>query len=93
MKLITVEATFAGTDVATAADAIEAQAATVKAMSGCDHYALYRTARSIAIVQRWTSMEAFDAYRTSETFAGLIGALKPIMAAPPVTTVASVDPA
>lgn len=91
MKLITVEAAFDPSAVQRAVDAIEAQASTVRSMSGCDGYACYRSDDTIAIIQKWQSMAEFDAYRTSETFAGLGAALKPLMAKPPVTMVASVD--
>jgi len=91
MKLITVEAAFDQSAVEGAVDAIEAQASTVRSMSGCDGYAYYRSNDTIAIIQKWRSMAEFDAYRTSDTFAGLGAALKPLMAKPPVTMVASVD--
>ena len=42
MKLITVEADFAATNLDAAMDLISAQAETVRAMPGCTHYALYR---------------------------------------------------
>ena len=93
MKLITVEADFAATNLDAAMDLISAQAETVRAMPGCTHYALYRKPSDdgVAILQQWDSMEAFDAYRTSETFADLGVGLRPIMTKPPVTTVAEVD--
>ncbi|MEM9342271.1 MAG: antibiotic biosynthesis monooxygenase [Pseudomonadota bacterium] len=91
MKLIAVEATFGSDAVQSAVDAIEAQAESVRDMSGCEGYAHYRSDDTIAIVQKWQSMAAFDAYRQSEVFAGLGAALMPLMAGPPVTTVASVD--
>jgi len=36
-------------------------------------------------------MEAFDAYRASPTFSTLGKGLKPMMSAPPVTTVAEIE--
>lgn len=91
MKLIAVEAMFSPGDKQQAIDAVEAQADSARAMSGCDSYQVYQADKSIAIVQKWESMEQFDAYRNSNIFAGLIAALKPLMSAPPVTTIANVD--
>ncbi|MEO0945001.1 MAG: antibiotic biosynthesis monooxygenase [Pseudomonadota bacterium] len=91
MKLITVEAFFSSDTVAKALDAVNAQAETVSAMDGCERYAVYRSDAALALVQKWHSMPQFDAYRNSDVFAGLIGALKPLMSAPPVTTIANVD--
>ena len=88
MKLITVEAAFPPDQTRKAVDAVAAQADSVRTMEGCTHYAVYRSDNAIAIVQKWTSMEAFDQYRGSAVFAGLIGTLKPLMTAPPVTTIA-----
>ena len=93
MKLISVEAEFPEDRIEEAMRLFEEQAGAVRAMDGCAHYALYRApdAPMIAIVQQWRSMEAFDAYRGSETFATLGQGLKPMMAKPPVTTAAEVD--
>ena len=93
MKLITVEADFATPDLDAALDLISRQADTVRAMSGCTHYALYRkpSEDGVAIIQQWDSIEAFDAYRASEPFAALGAGLRPLMTKPPVTTVAEVD--
>lgn len=91
MNLITVEATFSPEDTANAFDAVNAQADSVRAMAGCEAYSAYRSDKALAIVQKWHSMAAFDAYRESPVFAALIDALKPLMAAPPVTTIAKFD--
>lgn len=93
MKLITVEAEFAASDLASAMQLISGQAETVRAMPGCTHYTLYRKPSDdgVAIIQQWDGMEAFDAYRSSETFAVLGAGLRPLMTKPPVTTVAEVD--
>ena len=91
MKLITVEATFASDKVEDAIAAIDSQTETVRAMDGCENYAFYRRRDTVAIVQRWHDMARFDTYRQSDVFAGLGVALKPLMSAPPVTTIASVD--
>ena len=93
MKLITVEAEFAASNLDAAMKLISGQAATVRAMPGCTHYALYRKPSDdgVAIVQQWDGMEAFDAYRASETLANLGVGLRPLMTRPPVTTVAEVD--
>ena len=93
MKLVTVEAVFPAADVDRAAALFRAQADTVRAMNGCEGYALYRAEGApgtVGIIQRWTSMAAFDAYRSSPTFAELGRGLGPLMSAPPVTTVADV---
>lgn len=91
MKLITVEATFVTDKVDAAIAAFDAQTDAVRAMEGCDSYAFYRSGDTVAIVQRWQDMARFDAYRQSDVFAGLGATLKPLMSAPPVTTIASVD--
>ncbi|MGX9355577.1 putative quinol monooxygenase [Roseobacteraceae bacterium S113] len=91
MKLITVEATFAADKIEAAISEFDAQIEAVRAMDGCDSYALYRSGDTVAIVQRWQDMARFDAYRKSDEFAGLGAALKPLMSAPPVTTIARVD--
>lgn len=93
MKLITVEAAFSVDTRDAAVAAFEASADAVRAMTGCESYAIYKSddATSVAIVQKWASMEQFDAYRGSDTFAQIGQALKPLMTAPPTTTVASVD--
>ncbi len=92
MKLITVEAAFSVADLETAISLFSDQAPTVRAMPGCDHYALYEkpSGDGVAIVQRWETIEAFDAYRSSDTFATLGQGLKPMMSAPPVTVIAEV---
>ncbi|WP_168201404.1 putative quinol monooxygenase [Qingshengfaniella alkalisoli] len=93
MKLITVEAAFAAADLETAISLFTAQAETVRNMAGCTHYALYRkpSEDGIAILQHWDTIEAFNAYRQGDTFAQLGAGLKPLMVAPPVTTIAEVD--
>lgn len=93
MKLITVEATFAPANMDAAFATLTEQMPKVKAMDGCQHYALYAATSGdgIAIVQRWDTMEAFDSYRTSDTFAQMGKAIGPLMTAPPVTTIAECD--
>lgn len=93
MKLITVEATIAASNLDVAMELFSDQAGTVQKMNGCKHYALYRNPSNdgIAIVQQWDTMEAFDAYRASKTFALIGKELRPLMTAPPVTMVAEVD--
>lgn len=93
MKLITVEAEFAASDLGAATRIISDQADAVRAMPGCTHYAFYRKSGDdgIAIIQRWDGMETFDAYRASDTFAALGRGLRPLMTKPPVTIVAEVD--
>lgn len=95
MKLITVEALFSDNDAASAITLFESHAPSVRDMAGCKRYDLYADpahAGNIVIVQRWDSMSEFDAYRTSDAFAQLGAGLKPMMTAPPVTTISSVDP-
>lgn len=91
MKLITVEAFFTSDEIGTAMDAVQTQVETVSAMEGCAAFAVYQSKTAIAIVQKWHSMQHFDSYRGSAVFGDLIAALKPLMAAPPVTTIADVD--
>ena len=91
MKLVTLEAAFAPEKIEDAVAAVEAQADVVRAMDGCQSYAVYQSPGALAIVQQWQDMDRFDAYRQSSAFATLGAALKPLMSAPPVTTVASVD--
>lgn len=93
MKLIVVEAGFPAEKMDEAIRLFESQADDARAMDGCEHYALFRApdAPRIAIVQHWTSMEAFDAYRGSPITAALGQGLKPIMAGPPTTAIAEVE--
>lgn len=91
MKLVTVEATFSASTVDQAIRAFNDQAGTVRGMEGCAHYALYKYGASVGIIQRWDTIVHFDAYRQSDAFRALGSALKPLMTAPPVTTIASVD--
>lgn len=95
MKLITVEASFASSDLDKAISLFSDQAEKVRTMTGCEHYALYRrpTNDGIAIVQKWTDAAAFEAYRASDTFAQMGQELKPMMTTPPVTIVADIDAA
>lgn len=93
MKLVVVEAGFPAEKMDEAIRLFEGQAGGVRAVEGCAHYAVFRApdAARVAIVQHWTSMEAFDAYRGSPAMAALGQGLKPIMAGPPTTTIAEVD--
>ena len=92
MQLVTVEAGFAATDLPQALTLLGSCAQEARIMDGCDHYAVFQSpgADGVAIVQRWASMAAFDAYRASPTFAELGKTLGPLMTAPPVTTIAEV---
>ena len=91
MKLIAVEAEFPSERIEDAVGLFESQANAVRAMDGCEHYALYRAGSTVAIVQRWQTMSAFDAYRASDTFATLGQGLKPMMTKPPTTTIGEID--
>lgn len=93
MKLITVETCVAPADLVRAAGLVDQQADAVRAMKGCLHYALFHNPAGdgLAIVQRWDRSDHFEAYRSSEAFAALGAALRPLMTKPPVTTVAEVD--
>lgn len=94
MKLITVEATVASGDATTSAALFEGHAPTVRDMAGCESYDLYADTNGggkFVIVQRWFSMEDFDAYRQSDVFAQLGQGLKPMMTSVPVTTVCMVE--
>lgn len=92
MKLITVEVVFAEDDLEVAMELFAKQAATVRTMAGCKYYALYSKPErdGVAILQQWDTMDAFETYRTSDVFAQLGKGLRPLMTAPPVTTVAEV---
>jgi quinol monooxygenase YgiN len=94
MKLVTVEAKLAPDCVARSVAVFNGEAAKVRKMDGCEHYAIYEAPGgidAILIVQKWRSLEQFDAYRQSVVFAVLGQGLKPMMAAPPVTTIAEVE--
>ena len=91
MKLITVEAQFERGKTDAALAAVQEQSQVVTAIDGCEGYALYRAGDRLAIVQKWRSAECFDAYLRSGAFAALGRTLTPLMSAPPVTTIASVD--
>ncbi|MEP5730150.1 MAG: antibiotic biosynthesis monooxygenase [Sulfitobacter sp.] len=95
MKLISVEAAFATANLEAAMTLLEAQLDEVRAMDGCNHYALFKTSGGdgLAILQRWETMTQFDAYQSSDTFAKLGAGLRQLMSAPPVTTIAQVDQA
>lgn len=95
MKLITVEALFATSNAAKSIALFEDHAPSVRDMPGSRSYDLYadpNDAGKIVIVQRWDSMSQFDSYRKSDVFAELGMGLKPMMTAPPVTTICNVDP-
>lgn len=90
MKLVTVETTFDADNLAQPMAQLVNEATTVRAMKGCVAYDLYSgidDGQKIVIIQRWASMQTFDAYRQSETFARLGTGLRPFMTSPPVTTV------
>ncbi len=94
MKLVTVEAKLAPECVARSVAVFNGEAATVRDMDGCENYAIYEAPGdedAIVIVQKWRSIELFDAYRQSPVFAALGQGLKPMMAAPPVTTIAEIE--
>jgi len=92
MLLITVEAAVEPSDLDAAIALVETQAPTVRTLPGCAHYAVYRAQEpaQLAIVQQWTDMAAFDAYRSSTMFATLGQGLKPSMTAAPVTRIAEI---
>lgn len=91
MKLVTVEAVFPDAEKAVAL--FEARAHAVRAMEGCESYAIYRapSGGEVVIVQRWSTAEAFNTYRSSDAFGQLGQTLKPMMTAPPITTVAEIE--
>ncbi|WP_300030709.1 antibiotic biosynthesis monooxygenase [uncultured Roseobacter sp.] len=93
MKLVTVEAVVASSDLADVISLFSEHAADVLNMKGCQRYALFcnPSGEGIAVLQQWESMAYFDDYRASSTFARLGQGLLPLMKAPPVTTVAEVD--
>lgn len=94
MKLVTVEAQITPDSLTTSIDILNNDALAVRAMEGCENYAIYKAPNgenTILIAQTWVSMEAFDAYRQSDVFASMGAALGPLMAEPPVTTIAEID--
>lgn len=94
MKLVTVEAGLAPDCVAKSIAIFNNQARAVRAMHGCQDYAIYEAPNgenAILIMQKWASMKDFDAYRQSDLFASMGAGLGPLMAGPPVTTVAEID--
>ena len=94
MKLVVVEAVFAPADREAVVALFSDRADAVRAMDGCEGYAIHRSVDhvgGVAIVQRWRSMSSFDAYRASDVFAALGRELKPMMTAPPTTTVADIE--
>lgn len=93
MTLVTVEATFSPRTLPGALALLAREAAAVRRMAGCARYAVFRSheGADIAIVQRWHTHDAFNAYRTSEAFARLGAGLKPMMSAPPTTTIARIE--
>lgn len=93
MKLITVEALFSTDNADKSITLFEDHAPSVRDMAGCRSYDLYtdpKDAGKIVIVQRWDSMSQFDRYRKSDVFTQLGMGLKPMMTAPPVTTICDV---
>lgn len=91
MKLVIVEASFAADKIDGAIATFKDQSDAVKMMDGCESYRIYSDKQDVVIVQKWHGMEAFEAYRKSDTFAALGAALKPLMQTPPVTSIASID--
>ena len=94
MKLVVVEVAFPPADREDAVALFRDRADAVRAMDGCERYAVRRSVDDeggVAIVQRWAPMDASDAYRASDAFAALGRELKPMMSAPPSTTAADVD--
>jgi quinol monooxygenase YgiN len=93
MKLITVEINVAAEAVETAVALLEGLRKHAVAMLGCESYNVYRAGSNegaVAVIQRWNDMVSFDAYRASEAFASLGKHLRPMLTAPPVTTIAEV---
>lgn len=93
MKLIAMEVDLQSGKVDEAVAAFDAQASAVRAMAGCGDYTLYRHPAQdrIVVVQSWESLDAFEAYRASDTFKALGGGLRPLMAGPPSTRIAELD--
>lgn len=91
MKLVVVEASFGNKNRTAAVPVLQEHADGVRAMDGCVSYTIYESGASLAIIQRWQTMDHFDSYRQSDLFAKLGAALKPLMTSPPVTTTAMVD--
>lgn len=90
MELVCVEAHFPAEAMERAREALTGQLAAVRAIPGNESYELFIAPTSVAIVQRWESFQSFEAYRASPAFAQLGQALKPLMSAPPRTTIATI---
>ncbi|QHQ35833.1 putative quinol monooxygenase [Algicella marina] len=78
--------TTSAADRFTAIATLRAEAATVRAMSGCIAFTPFADGTTgIGILHEWQSAEAFAAYTTSPTFAETGRTLRPLMTAPPVS--------
>lgn len=90
MKIVVVESVFDPENLAVPMAQLLNEATAVRSMKGCAGYDLYSgmdDGRKIVIIQRWTTMDAFEKYRQSDSFARLGRGLRPMMVEPPLTTV------
>jgi|GEM_PF-6257545 len=75
--------------------ALEAVAGEARQRADCLHYEVYQPVSAargeLAIVQRWASPAAFEAYLASDEFARTKAALDGALASPPVRTVADTE--
>ncbi|MBT3789833.1 MAG: hypothetical protein HN725_10655 [Alphaproteobacteria bacterium] len=84
MKIVTITSTFDAVDVAQARTCLKAAQSDALDSDECLKYEVYWDDNGkIFIIHMWKTEEAFNAYRTSETFGQTIERLKPLMTSPP----------
>jgi quinol monooxygenase YgiN len=84
MKIVTITSTFDAVDVAQAFTCLKAAQIDAQKSDDCLKYEIYRDGDGkIFVIHMWSTDEAFEAYRTSETFGQTIEYLKPLMTSPP----------
>jgi quinol monooxygenase YgiN len=93
MKLVAMQCRFSEDTLKPALTLLDGMQKQAILMAGCVGYDVYSSSidGKVAVIQRWNDMANFDAYRASAAFSELGKALKPMMAAPPVTTVGEVS--
>jgi quinol monooxygenase YgiN len=92
MKLVAMQCRFSEANVKPALVLLESLKEQAVLMAGCEGYDVYSANDgAVVVIQRWTTMAEFDGYRKSEAFATIVKDLKPMMSAPPVTTVGEVS--
>jgi quinol monooxygenase YgiN len=90
MILVTVRADFSPADTEKAIEILAGVQANAMKMDGHDVHEVCTVPAApgrVFIFQRWSSMEAFDAYRASDFFAQMGADLKSLMTAAPETII------